>query len=127
MRSPIGPILVILGLATVAVLVLLLIQTSGLRGDVEAAYAEVGALRAQVADTGSGVTASELQTSLDELEGRIETLVSESGSGTDGDPSQPAGGGGTDDAVADRLDEILDRIGALDYRIDEICDSVPVC
>jgi hypothetical protein len=126
MRSPIGPILVILGLATVAVLVLLLLQTSGLRAEVEAAHAEVGALRAQVAETGSGVSASELQASLDELEGRIETLVAESGPGTDGDPSQPAGGG-TDDAIADRLDEILDRIGALDDRIDEICNSVPVC
>jgi hypothetical protein len=29
--------------------------------------------------------------------------------------------------VADRLDEILERIQALDDRIDEICDGVPVC
>jgi len=35
MRSPIGPIMVILGLATTLILVLVLLQTIGLRGDLE--------------------------------------------------------------------------------------------
>ena len=41
-------------------------------------------------------------------------------------PDQPAGGDGTGELL-DRLDEVLERITDLDQRVDEICDSVPVC
>jgi outer membrane protein TolC len=127
MRSPIGPILIILGLATTAILVLLLIQTTGLRGDVESARADVAQLRTQVETAESGLTASELEASLADLESRLETLVdgTEPATGA-GDPSQPAGGSVSDE-LAERLDEILASIAALDRRVDEICGNVPVC
>ncbi len=128
MRSPIGPILIILGLATTAILVLLLLQTIGLRGELESARADVAELRSRVEATETGVTAAELETSLTDLESRLETLLS----GTDtptagGDPSQPAGGDDASDEMAERLDAILQAISALDRRVDEICGNVPVC
>ena len=127
MRSPIGPILLILGLATTLVLVLLLVQTLGMRGELETARAEVAELRTQVTTADdAGVTGDELDASLADLESRLETLLADTGPGGGGDPSQPAGGSGADD-LADQLDEILQRIAALDDRVDEICGNVPVC
>ena len=128
MRSPIGPILLILGLATTLVLVLLLVQTLGLRGELETARAEMAELRTQVTTADdAGVTGEELDASLADLETRLETLLADTNAGGGGgDPSQPAGGSGSDD-LADQLDEILQRIAALDDRVDEICGNVPVC
>ena len=127
MRSPIGPILIILGLATTAILVLLLIQTIGLRGDLESARADVAELRSRVEAAEAGVTTEELNASLADLESRLETLVGGSGGASGGgDPSQPAGGGAAG-AIAEQLDEILERISGLDARVDEICGNVPVC
>ena len=48
MRSPIGPILVVLGLGTTVVLVLLLLQVNGLRSDLENARSDVSALQARI-------------------------------------------------------------------------------
>ena len=124
MRSPIGPILIVLGLGTTLVLALLLVQTSGLRDEVAQARSELATLQADVAARGDSVTAEELATALDALEERIDALGTSGGTGSN--PDQPAGGDGTGELL-DRLDEVLERINDLDQRVDEICDSVPVC
>ena len=128
MRSPIGPILVVLGLGTTVVLVLLLLQVSGLRSDLEAARADVTALQSQVDSQESGVTTEELQRELDTLQAGIRDWLIATGAdgGSDDDPSQPAGGGSSSELL-DMLDEVLDRITALDRRVSDICESVPVC
>lgn len=128
MRSPIGPILVVLGLGTTVVLVLLLLQVNGLRSDLEAARGEVTALQAQVDAQESGVTTEELQRELDTLQAGIRDWLIATGAdgGFDDDPSQPAGGASASEML-DRLDEVLDRITALDERVSDICDGVPVC
>lgn len=125
MRSPIGPILVVLGLGTTVVLVLLLLQVNGLRSDLEDARADMSALQARVESQPSGVTAEELQRELDSLQEALREALA-AGDGGVGDPSQPAGGGTTGQLFA-RLDEVLDRITALDERVSDICDGVPVC
>lgn len=125
MRSPIGPILVVLGLGTTVALVLLLLQVNGLRSDLENARADVSALQARIETQPSGVTADELRRELDTLEEDLRNALAAGGSGG-GDPSQPAGGDDTGQLV-DRLDEVLDRITALDERVSDICDGVPVC
>ena len=126
MRSPIGPILVLLGLATTVVLVLVLFQTIGLRSDLERAQVEVAELRTQVEAQESGVTDEELVRRLDELEAGIRDWLIASGADGGFDDS-PAGGATDRDTLMERLDQILDRITALDDRVDEICDGVPVC
>ncbi len=128
MRSPIGPVLILLGLATTVVLVLVLFQTIGLRGDVDRAREEVTTLRAQLDAQADGVTPEGLTRDLDELESSLRDWLIATGAdgGFDGDPGSPAGGDGTSE-VLDRLDEVLARITALDDRVDQICESVPVC
>ena len=128
MRSPIGPTLIILSLATAVVLALVLLQTTGLRGDLDRARAEIVTLREQVDGIERGVPMSELSLRLAELENDIEEWVVAFGSDTvPGDGSTPAGGSDGMDEVLDRLDDVLARINDLDERIDEICDGVPVC
>ncbi|MDQ3148878.1 MAG: hypothetical protein M3Q38_02995 [Chloroflexota bacterium] len=129
MRSPTGPILIILGLVTSVVLVLVLLQTIGLLGELVAARGEVGVLRTQVEDLDRGVPMSELSMELAELENDIRDWVVAFGNDvpSDGDPASPAGGANADAEVLDRLDDVLARIDDLDARIDEICANVPVC
>lgn len=125
MRSPIGPILVVLGLATVVVLGLLLFQTIGLRSDLDATRAELDSLRTTVESREEPLTAEDLSARLDELEAGIrDGLIPR---GADGGVDEAPGGSAGDTTLADRLDEILERIDALNARIDEICDGVPVC
>ena len=125
MRSPIGPILVVLGLGTTVVLVLLLLQVNGLRSDLAAARDDVSALQAQIDGQESGVTTDELQRELSGLEADLRDALASGGAAV-GDPSQPAGGGSASELL-DRLDEVLDRITALDERVSDICEGVPVC
>jgi hypothetical protein len=125
MRSPIGPIVVLLGLATVVVLVLLLLQTVGMRGDLDSMRSELGTLRATVESRDDGVSEEDLVARLDELEAGIRDWLT--ATGADGGLDETPGGRGADATVTDRLDEILERIQALDDRIDEICSAVPVC
>ena len=128
MRSPIGPALIILSLATAVILVLVLLQTTGLRGDLDRARAEVVTLREQVETFERGVPMSELSIRLAELENDIqEWVVAFSSDTTPGDGSTPAGGDASIDDVLDRLDDVLARINDLDDRVDEICQNVPVC
>jgi hypothetical protein len=131
MRSPIGPILILLGLGTTVVLVLLLFQTMGLRSELERARADVASLQAQVEAQEEPMTAAELTRGLDDLESGIRDWLIATGAdgGFEGDPSQPAGGSGASstDEVLERLDLVLERITALDDRVDEICEGVPVC
>ena len=128
MRSPIGPILVILGLATTAVLVLLLLQSMSLRDDLRQARDEVSALQARV-DTIETVAPDDLRRELAELESGIRDWLIATGAdgGFETDPGQPAGGATTADEILDRIDDVLARITALDRRVDEICEGVPVC
>ena len=123
MRTSIGPALVIVNLATVVILVLLLLQTTALRGDLDEARAELAAIEAQVVGQDEGVPVGELSTRLTELEGEIQDLVV----AVNEDASAGAGGSGSESEVLGRLDEVLDRIEALDARVDEICENVPVC
>jgi len=128
MRSPIGPALIFLSLAMAVVLVLVLLQTTGLRGDLDRARAEVVTLREQVEGLERGVPMSELSMRLSELENDIQEWVVAFGSDTaPGDGSTPAGGSASTDEVLDRLDDVLGRINDLDERVDEICQNVPVC
>src|SRR3989337_2238333 len=101
MRSPIGPILVLLGLATTVVLVLVLFQTIGLRSDLERAQVEVAELRTQVEAQESGVTDEELVRRLDELEAGIQDWLITSGADGGFDDS-PAGGRAAPDTPAGR-------------------------
>ena len=125
MRSPIGSILVLFGLATVVVLVLLLFQTIGLRGDLDAMQAELDALRTSVESRDEGMSEEDLVARLDELESGIRDSLT--ATGAEGGVDENPGGGGAGATTADRLDEILERIEALNDRIDEICEGVPVC
>ena len=129
MRSPIGPALVVLGLATAVVLALVLLQTVGLRSDLNAAREEVVTLKEQVDGLERGVPMSELSMRLAELENDIEAWVVAFGSDvpSGGDPTSPAGGAVTNAELLDRIEDVLARIDDLDARIDEICDGVPVC
>lgn len=128
MRSPIGSVLIILSLATAVVLALVLLQTTGLRSDLDHARSEVVTLREQVEGLERGVPMSELSSRLAELENDIESWVIAFSSDTaPGDGSTPAGGSGSNDEVLDRIDDVLSRIDDLEGRIDEICGGIPVC
>ena len=128
MRSPIGPALIILSLATAVVLALVLLQTIGLRGDLDRARTEIVTLREQVEGFERGVPMSELSMRLSELENDIEEwVIAFSADTAPGDGSTPAGGSVGADEVLDRIDDVLARINDLDERIDEICGGVPVC
>lgn len=128
MRSPIGPILVVIGLATAAVLVLVLLQSMSLRDDLRQARDEVTAMQAQL-DSLEAVEPDELRRELEELESGIRDWLIATGAdgGFETDPGQPAGGSATADEILDRVDDVLARITALDRRVDEICEGVPVC
>ncbi len=125
MRSATTPFLVILGLASIVLLLFLLLQTMGLRGELEATRDELTTLQAAVEGVERGVPMSELSLRLAELENDIESWVIAFSSDV---PSDGGGDGGAGTAaLLERLDEVLDRISALDARVDEICDGVPVC
>jgi len=126
MRSPIGPVLILLGLATTVVLVLVLFQSIGLRSDLDGARAEVASLRAEVEAQEAGLDDETLVRRLDELEAGIRDWLIATGADGAIDGS-PAGGRTDANEVLDRLDQILARINALDDRVDEICERVPVC
>ncbi|MGH2417730.1 MAG: hypothetical protein ACRDFY_05305 [Candidatus Limnocylindria bacterium] len=130
MRSPIGPVLVILSLATILVLVLMLFQTNGLREDLDRARAEVVTLRDQVGGLERGVPISELSMRLAELENDIQAWVvafGEDVTPTGGSTGSSSGETASNREVLSRLDDVLDRIDDLDARVDEICGNVPVC
>ena len=129
MRSPVGPVLIVLGLATALVLALVLLQTVGLRGDLDAARQEVAALTAEVDGLERGVPISELSMRLAELENDIREWVVAFGADVPagGDPTSPAGGVVTNAELLERIEDVLARIDDLDARIDDICDGVPVC
>lgn len=125
MRSPLGPVLVITGVATILVLVLVLFQVIGLSGDADALEARVDALGTDVAAIEPGVDRDELIRQLEILESGIrDWLIATGADGFDPDasPGQQSSG-----EVMDRLDEVLDRLEALDRRLDQICEGVPVC
>ena len=126
MRSPLGPVLIILGLATTLVLVLVLLQASAIRDDLRGLGDRLDALEDDVATIETGVDRQELERQLGILEsGLRDWLIA---TGADGfDPDAEQGSGQARNEVLERLDEILDRIDALDARLDEICEGVPVC
>lgn len=122
----------ILGIAVVLLLVFGLFQLIGLRQDVATAEERVAALEASVAAQEPGVTLDEVQREIDEL--RVWTrdwlIATGADGGTGSDPGTPAGeapAGTNADDIVRRLDLVLERIEALDQRVDEICESVPVC
>ncbi len=123
MRSPAVPVLVVLGLASLALLLFMAVSSIGLRDDLDAARAEVTELRTAVEGVERGVPMSELSMRLAELENDIESWVV---AFSDDVPSGGIGSGEAD-VILDRLDRVLERIEALDARVDQICDGVPVC
>ena len=129
MRSPIGPLLVVIGLGTVVMIVLLLFQVVGLRDDLARADERVTALQSQVEGQETGVTAAELRRELDELRSWTRDWLIANEPPPGGDVGTPAGGSDDGDgaAVLRRIDLVLERIEALDQRVDEICEGVPVC
>lgn len=133
MRSPIGPFLVVLGLVGVLLVVLLLFQVIGLRDELGRAEERVASLQSRVEAQEPGVTATELRREIDELQTwtRDWLIATERGSGG-GDVGTPAGDGGDAEdadytALVRRIDLVLERIEALDARVDQICEGVPVC
>ena len=128
MRSPLGFVLVVVGVAAVAVMLLVVFQSMSMRDELRQARDEVAALQARV-ETIETVSTDDLRRELETLESGIRDWLIATGAdgGFDGDPSQPAGGGTSADEILDRLDDVLARIDALDQRVDEICDGVPVC
>ena len=126
MRSPLGPALLIVGLATILVLVLLIFQVIGLGNDADRLSEELDALRADVAAIEPGIDRDELERQLGITESALrDWLIA---TGADGfDPDATPNAGQDADDVSDRLDEILDRLEALDRRLDQICEGVPVC
>jgi hypothetical protein len=137
MRSPIGPILLILGLATTLVVVLLLVQLTGLRSDLHRAEERVATLQAEVEGQEAGVSPEQLRRELDELKSWTRSWLIATQPGPGANIGTPAGGddgdGGSrgDDAdyatLVRRIDQVLERIEALDARVDDICEGVPVC
>jgi hypothetical protein len=127
MRSPFGIVLVILGVAAVAVMLLVVLQSMTMRDELRQARDEVAALQARV-ETIETVSPDDLVRELEVLESGIrDWLIATGADGFDPDASTPAGGGTGDDEVLDRLDDVLARIDALDERLDEICEGVPIC
>jgi hypothetical protein len=133
MRSPVGPFLVVLGLGSTLLIVLLLFQVIGLRNDLDRAEERVATLQAEVEAQDPGVTAAELRRELDELRTFTRDWLiatDRSARGDEGDVGTPAGGDPEDPdyaALVRRIDLVLQRIEALDQRVDEICEDVPVC
>ena len=129
MRSPIGPLLVVIGLGTVVMIVLLLFQVVGLRDDLARAEERVTALQSQVEAQEPGVTTAELRRELDELRSWTRDWLIANEPPAGGDVGTPAGGSDDGDGatVLRRIDLVLERIEALDQRVDEICEGVPVC
>ncbi len=127
MRSPFGIVLVIVGVAAVAVMLLVVLQSMTMRDELRQARDEVAALQARV-ETIETVSPDDLVRELEVLESGIrDWLIATGADGFDPDASTPAGGGTGDDEVLDRLDDVLARIDALDERLDEICEGVPIC
>lgn len=130
MRSGTGPLVVIIGLAMTVALVLLLFVNLGKRSELEAARGELAALRATVEAMEPGVTADQLEEQLSDIEGGMRNLLiaTRVDGGADGGPgTSPGIDDATGTAIVERLDEILERIDALDARVEEICGNVPVC
>jgi hypothetical protein len=131
MRSPFGIVLVILGVAAVAVMLLVVLQSMTMRDELRQARDEVAALQARV-ETIETVSPDDLVRELEVLESGIrDWLIATGADGFDPDASQTAGGGTGDDdrttLMLARIDEVLARIDALDERLDEICEGVPIC
>jgi hypothetical protein len=128
MRSSLVPAILVLGIVTVAVVVLLVAQSMSLRDELRQARAEVGALQARVEQIDT-VSPDALRRELEELESGIRDWLIATGAdgGFESDPGQSNGDSPTADQIMARIDEVLVRITALDERVEEICEGVPVC
>jgi hypothetical protein len=135
MRSGAAGWLIGLNVLLLVALALLIVQTVQLRGDLNAAREELTDMRATVTELERGVPVSEVALRFDAVERELRQLALVVGTP---DPTPPPGAspgpdgsdggdGATDAAVLARLDEVLDAIEALDDRVDEICQNVPVC
>lgn len=134
MRSPVAPILAVAALAAVVVLAVAAWGVLGMRGDLDRVRSEVtsvasavASLEAQVAEVEPGVDEETLQRSVDALESSLrDWLIATGNDGFDPDGGS-AGDGATASEILDRLDDVLGRLRALEERLDEICEGVPVC
>jgi hypothetical protein len=81
-------------------------------------------------DTTATVSPEDLRTELAELESGIRDWLIATGAdgGFETDPGQPAGGDSASaELILARIEDVLARVTALDRRVDEICEGVPVC
>jgi hypothetical protein len=127
MRSPLGAVLVILGLATTLILVLVLFQTIGLREDLDRTDERLATVGEEIEAQEPGIARGELQRTVNDLESRLRAWMLDNIADAGPAASPGSGSGGGAGEILDRLDEVLDRLEALDERIDEICEGVPIC
>lgn len=115
-----------LSLLTLLAVGVLLVRSVGLENRLAEADLAVRDLEAQVAALERGVPLSELSLRMAELENEIQEWVL----AFSGDVEPPASGTAspTDPgAVLTRLTELQRDVDRLHERLDDICESVPVC
>jgi uncharacterized protein YukE len=96
-------------------------------------FVRLGAVESRLADAGeaaqaAGTRSEELRGQLDELRASIDQLSEDlslvDGGGTASVPPELAA---TLRDIADEVSETRDLVQALDDRVDQICEGVPVC
>ncbi|MEP7081587.1 MAG: hypothetical protein ABI841_01280 [Chloroflexota bacterium] len=127
MRSPLGPALVILGLATTLLVGLVLFQTIAQRDDLDRIDERLEAISQEIAAQEPGIARGELQRTLNDLESRLRAWMLDNIADAGPAASPGSGSAGDADEILDRLDEVIDRLEALDRRLDQICEGVPIC
>jgi hypothetical protein len=123
----VAAVLIGLNLVTLLAVGVLLFRSVSLDNRLAEAELAVRDLEAEVASLERGVPLSELSLRMAELENELQEWVlafsadvDTDGGGTAATPTDPG-------AVLQRINEVQRDIDRLHERLDEICESVPVC